>query len=258
MPIERIVPIVAIIFFIVLVAASWYGWRTAQTASQMPYYLMRRERILAGWRVIAFGLVFGLAGLAILIFGRPAAYTLFPPTPSVTQTPEPSRTPTITPTPTPTLTPTITPTLSATYTITVSPTPSFPAEIPLLSSVTPNPDAAFGPIQFAYEVSYPPTEVLEEFEDPQGTIFGMFEYNLLDPGVDWTAIWYREVEIVCVESFPWDGATGGWGYTECTPGAWQPGEYEVRMFVGDTWKVTSRFTVVAGAPTPVPSGTAQP
>ena len=258
MTIEQIVLLVAVLFFIVLVAAGWYGWRTAQSASRMPYYLMRRERILAGWRVIIFGLVFGLAGLAILIFGRRAAYTLFPPTPSLTPTLTPSLTPTITLTPTTTLTPTITPTLSATLTATVSPTPAFPSEIPLLSLVTPNPDAAFGQIQFAYEVSYPPAGTQEAFDSPAGTIYGMFEYNFIDPGVDWTAIWYRQGEIICVESFPWDGATGGWGYTECTPQAWEAGEHEVRMFIGGTWKVTSRFTVVRGEPSPTPSGAPTP
>jgi hypothetical protein len=119
--------------------------------------------------------------------------------------------------------------------------------------VTPNPDAAFGQIQFAYAVRYPPSGVVEVFEDPVGTIYGMFEYNFVDPGVDWTAIWYREGEIICVESFPWDAPTGGWGFTECTPEAWEPGEHEVRIFIGGTWKVTSRFTVVRAEPTPSPS-----
>jgi hypothetical protein len=50
-----------------------------------------------------------------------------------------------------------------------------------------------------------------------------------------------------MESMPWEGPTGGYGYTECTPDEWLPGDYEVRMFVGEAWKVTSSFTVT-GAP----------
>jgi hypothetical protein len=124
--------------------------------------------------------------------------------------------------------------------------------------VTPDPGAAFGPIRFAHELNYPPSDPLDTFEDPDGTIYGIFEYNLLDPGVDWTAIWYRGDEIICLESLPWDGATGGWGYTECSPSAWEVGDYEVRMFVGETWKVSSRFSVVHAASAATPSGTPLP
>jgi hypothetical protein len=248
MTIDGVVLLLALLAFVGLIAAGWYGWRVAQSASRMPYYLLRRERILAGWRAIAIGVVFGLAGLALLLFGRPAAYTLFPPTPSLTPTPTLTVTPTITLTPTVTLTPTITPTLEHTLTPTTSPTPSLPEEItiPRLSSVTPNPDAAFGPIRFAFELEYPPGETFEEFEDPQGTIYGIFEYNFLDPGVGWTALWYQGDEIICTESLLWEGPTGGWGFTECTPDAWRSGDYEVRMFVAETWKVTSGFSVLAG------------
>jgi hypothetical protein len=67
-------------------------------------------------------------------------------------------------------------------------------------------------------------------------------------------LWYRGEEVVCFESKLWDGSTGGYGFTDCTPEAWIPGEYEVRMFVGELWKVSARFTVLgAGTPTATPS-----
>ncbi len=64
------------------------------------------------------------------------------------------------------------------------------------------------------------------------------------------------------ESQPWDGGTGGLGYTDwdAQPSDWQPGDYEVQIFVGVQWKVANTFTVEGEAPTPVssPSATTTP
>jgi hypothetical protein len=238
-------------FFAGLLLAAGLGWRQVMAARHMPYYLLRRERMTAGWRTILLGLASGVVGLALLLFGRPVAYTLFPPTPTLTLTPTITVTPTITLTPTITSTPTITATGMPTLVPTDTATPVLPegVTLPLLATVTPNPDAGFGPIQFATSLHYPPSRTSDTFGDPQGTLYGIFEYNYLDPGVPWTAIWYRGTEIICLEAMLWEGSTGGYGYTECTPDQWLPGEYEVRMFVGETWKVSSRFTVFSGEAT---------
>jgi type VI secretion system secreted protein VgrG len=78
-------------------------------------------------------------------------------------------------------------------------------------------------------------------------------------GAQWTALWYRvaDWQLICAESLPWDGGTGGYGYTECqpSPDLWQPGEFEVQIFVGLQWVISSRFTVTGDAPTAIPSAT---
>jgi len=57
---------------------------------------------------------------------------------------------------------------------------------------------------------------------------------------------YRLVLIIpsiCSETKPWDGSTGGYGYTQCNPSSeqWQPGDYEVQLFVGLTWISSGSF-----------------
>jgi hypothetical protein len=77
-------------------------------------------------------------------------------------------------------------------------------------------------------------------------------------GSQWTALWYRSQELVYYESEPWDGGSGGSGYTDWDPEDWEwiPGVYEVRIFVGLQWKITGAFTVEGEAPPAPPSPTA--
>jgi len=154
---------------------------------------------------------------------------------------------------------------------TLTPTPYIPiaVEAQFTSVVTPNPEAIFSPIQFSqryvnFEVVNPATE----FQNPVGHLYGAFTYDNMIPGVQWTALWYRDGTLVHFETIPWDGATGGAGYTDWNPPAeeWLPGDYLVQIFVGLEWKVTGEFKVVGAPPpptitlTPIPSRTptAQP
>jgi hypothetical protein len=50
-------------------------------------------------------------------------------------------------------------------------------------------------------------------------MYGGFDYNNTLPGVQWTALWYRNGQLVCYETEPWreEWGTGGIsGYTECS------------------------------------------
>lgn len=231
------------------------GWRQVQGARQMPYYLLRREKILAGWKVVAAGLGLGAAGLALLLFGVPAVETAFPPSPTVTPTPTITLTPTITHTPTISPTPSISPIPPDTPTPTVTPTPMLPEAItiPRLGTVTPNPEAAFGPIVFSTRLVYPPGAGESVFRNPRGHLYGIFQYNNLDPGVAWTALWYQGGELICVETMLWEGPTGGYGFTDCEQETWRAGEVEVQMFVGEAFKRSARFTVeIVSTATPTP------
>jgi hypothetical protein len=263
MAIDQTVRLLAFVLLLILVLAVWIGWRGLQSARHLPFFILRRERIARAWRLIAIGLIFGVAGLAVQIFGRQAAYQIFPPTPSITPTITVTSTRTVTPIPSITLTPTITLTSTITATPTVTPTPVIPDALTVLfrETVTPPADAAFSPIEVAPALDTLNRAIRPELqlENPLGKLYGAFTYNDMLDGVRWTAIWYSGDKIICVESKPWDGGTGGYGYTECLPSTgWLAGDYEIQMFIGDTWKVSTRFSVTGEAVSPTPTASASP
>jgi len=250
-----------------VVGAIWLfraGIRALQSARRLTFFRLRQQRMAAGWQLLGGSLLLAVFAVALARYGEPAAYRYFPPSPTPTLTPTRTSIPTTTLSPTITLTPTITDTPSITDTPTITPTPYIPPAIEALfeSVVTPNPDAAFSPLQFSttrsnFQCVAPSTT----FVNPVREMWACFSYNNMLPGVQWTALWYYEGELVHYETLQWDGATGGLGYSNWAPSAemWQPGTYQVQLFVGNDWKVVGQFVVsgdpVTSTPTFTPSAT---
>ena len=252
----------ALVIAVLFVAYSlWYGIRSIRKARSLKFFRMRRDRMVAGWRMIFIALGLSLVALGLNRFAEPMIYNFFPPTPTLTATPTITLTPTMSLTPSITLTPTITKTPSVTDTPTASSTPHVPlaVEAQFLSTITPNPNAVFSPLVFskALDENFQPIEPAKVFQNPVGHLYAQFSYDGLIKGVQWTALWYYGTELVNFETKPWDGGTGGIGYTDWNPEPqlWLPGEYEVQIFVGLAWKISGRFTVEGQPPTPLPSAT---
>lgn len=263
MTIDQTVQLLSLGLFAALFLLLWVGWSRLRSASRLPYFMIRRQRSLQAWRLILLALALGAAGLVLQLFGRQAAYVLVPPTPSATPTQTAS--PTLTVTPTASITPTASasPIPSITPTASDTPTPSIPEAITVLfrETITPRPEAVFSPIEITRRLDRLNRAIApaEAFENPLGTLYGAFTYDFLDDGVRWTALWYRGDRIVCSETQAWEGGTGGYGFSECTPAeGWQPGEYELRMFLGESWKRSGRFRVSGLPPTATASPSAAP
>ncbi|MBN1264481.1 MAG: hypothetical protein JXA25_03250 [Anaerolineales bacterium] len=260
--IDLIVQIVAVVFFTAWLLVLRAGSNQIRSASKLQFYLLRRERIRQGWRFIFLSFVLIALGLIIQFKGREVGYQLITPTPSVTPTASITPTATITQTPTITTSPTITNTPTITATPSDTPTPMLPEELIVLfvETVTPDPEAIFSPIQVARRLDALNQAInpAEEFENPVTILYGAFSYDFLADGVRWSAIWYRNGEVVCFETMPWDGGTGGYGFTECRLDEWQPGEYEIQLFLGESWKISTRFTVSGAPPTQTPTPSATP
>jgi hypothetical protein len=255
-----------IIAFAVLVAIGAFlsmrsGIRTIQFSRQMTFYRLRRARAASGWRMIAFGFLLLIAAALLPSYAPPLVYQYFPPSPTPTLTPTVTLTPTMTLTPTVTEPPTPTNTPLFTDTPTASSTPYLPIgiEAQITSVVTPNPDAAFSEVKFTQAGSgYPAVGPQTVFQNPVGHLWGIYDYNNMIPGVQWTALWLRDGRLVRYETKPWDGATGGYGFTDWNPSPeeWLPGSYEVQLFVGLDWRGGGRFIVQGEPPTPIPTMTA--
>jgi len=250
------------LFFMVI--AMWRGFQIIQKARSLKFFRMRRDRMIAGWRLVLVG--FGLAVIAVILnrFTEPVVYHFFPPTVTQTLTPTITRTPTTTDTPTITTSPTITLTPSETETPTPSPTPRIPLAVEFLfnSVITPNPDTIFSPLQFTQKLDADllPVDPTTLFQNPVGHLYAWFSYDKMRVGSQWTALWYQGVDLVHYETRPWDFSTGGIGYTDWDPdpSLWLPGDYEVQIFVGSSWLISGRFTVEGIAPTAAPSPTLSP
>jgi hypothetical protein len=247
---------------------SWLAWTLVLTglvlaavavrrvfqAGRLRYYLLRREQAAGAWRLLLVAAAVILASIVVFAFGRPAAYVVFPPTPSVTPTRTPSMTATTTLTPTITVTPSISLTPSVTPTATASVTPMLPESLRMLyqDDITPEPEAVLSPIQVTTRLTdfNIPIQPAATFDNPVGRLYGAFSYDHMTDGVRWTAFWNLDGETICFETKPWDGGTGGYGYTDCLPdGGWREGEYEIQIFIGTDWEVSSRFTVRGEPPT---------
>jgi hypothetical protein len=127
------------------------------------------------------------------------------------------------------------------------------------STTTPNPGAVFSQLTFTdgLDDEYRPLRPGTLFQNPIQHMYAVFSYDGMVIGAQWTALWYRGEELVHYETIPWNGGSGGLGYTDWAPdpSEWTPNEYEVQIFVGLDWKVSGRFTVEGEPPTPAPSAT---
>src|SRR4030042_4771943 len=258
-----VITIVALLS-IFAVFGLWVGIRSIRKARTLKFFRMRRDRMVTGWRMVFLSVVFVIAAILINRFAEPIAYSFFPPTATPTLTPTLTLPPTISPTPTITQTPTITLTPSISDTPTITPTPHMPLAIEdnFTSTTTPNPAAVFSPLQFAKELdeNFLPIDPATVFQNPVGHLYAQLTYDKMTPGAQWSALWYYGDQLVHYETNPWDGGTGGIGYTDWNPEPyqWFTGEYEVQIFVGTSWKSSSRFTVEGQPPTAVPSLTPTP
>jgi hypothetical protein len=147
-----------------------------------------------------------------------------------------------------------------TDTATATSTPFIPDTILAIfqSSVTPDPKVVFSTLQFTTESSsYPVANPGTVFQNPVKHLFAVFTYDHMLPGVQWTALWLYQGKLVHDETKPWDGATGGSGFTDWnpTPDLWLPGIYEVQIFVGEELVANGRFLVQGTPPTLVPTFT---
>lgn len=251
----------AIFLTIVGVALSiWLGIQSIRMGRKIPYYRLKQERVSQGWQLLILALFLILATYWLTQYGEPVAYTFYPPSVTPSPTPSITPTPTISPIPSITLTPTISNTPSVSDTPTASSTPFMPAEVAtqFTSQRTPNPDALFSQLVFARSLdlnTYEPVEAGTVFENPIKRLVAIYSYDNMIPGTQWTALWYRGTTLIHYETSPWDGTTGGYGFTEWAPdpSAWLPGDYQVQIFVGLDWKAVGRFTVEGKPPPPQPT-----
>ena len=252
---------VRVIFVLLLLAAAlMFGnaVRLFREASRLNFFLKKRELLGRAWQTVLYSLAILGFSFFVNTFAEPATYRIFSPSPTASQVPSA----TLSPTASLTFTATTQPTETVTPEFTT--TPMMPAVIreEFTSEVTPNPDAVFSPLVFAREItnSYEPIDPADSFSNPVDVIYGTFSYDRMTLRAQWTSLWFRDGELVYYETIPWNGASGGFGFTDCQLPAdqWLPGNYEVQMFVGDTWKISGTFTITGEAPTATPTETLVP
>lgn len=256
---------ILVILGALLVARS--GLHTLQSARKLTFYRLRQSLIARSWWLFGGALVLVIISILLPIYGMPVAFHYFPPSPTVAPTLTPSIVPTITLSPTITPTPTITDTPLVSVTPTGTATPFIPLviEAQFISVVTPNPEAVISPLVFSTAIQDSlPASPSTLFRNPIGRMYAFFSYDKMTLGAQWTALWFRNGEYAFHESYPWDGGTGGYYYSEWAPppDQWQPGVYTVQIFVGHVFKQAGSFTVEGtaptAAPTPIPTATLSP
>ncbi len=260
MDIQAAVWTTAILLWVFSLLTFLTGVRVWALARRLTFFRLRRERMRTASRLVLLALALAGLGWWTFRFGEPTVYRFYPPTPSITPTP----TVTATPTPiTPTLTPTVTNTPSETYTPTATSTPFIPPQVATLftGTLTPPPEPRFSKLTFTTRLNfrtYQPLDPGEVFHNPVGQMYGVFSYDGMADGVQWTALWFRDGELVHFETKPWDGGTGGYGYTEWIPDdpkVWQPGTYTVYIFVGEKLVTQGSFQVEGLPPSPTATAT---
>ena len=121
--------------------------------------------------------------------------------------------------------------------------------------LTPPPEAAFSPLVFSnigLDDDYNPIGPGIQFTNPVGHLYAVFSYARLEDDIQWSALWYTGNNLVHYESLPWNGGSGGIGYTDWDPAPdlWQPGEYVIQIFLGTDFQISGSFTVIGDPPTP--------
>jgi hypothetical protein len=278
---DRGTPVFAILTALIAIFYFIRAISKASEARRTVFYLRKQEMTTQAWSFL-----FGCMGWAILavLLGLVIPFAISRAKNSYETVsawlPEnvrgylinaPTATPTLTPTPTlpPELIPTQLPT-AIPPTPESSPTPTIPANIPPLpiaatpgfplyyitpvSELLANPDTLVGFIKFGSKInddytlkdeqSYFDLAFLQEIKE----IVGVFTYTGMTSGVQWTIAWYRDDQLLAVETQVWDGPEAGYGFLDFNPyetgQEWLAGEYRVQIYLTNEFAVESFFTVV--------------
>ncbi len=249
---------------------------TRARGSRELFYLTRRDIMLSAWRsgLLGIGLLL-MAGLLYIIgptliqlvrnpnavrvevgdiaVGGPdptslAATSIVETEAAVTPTPE------FTPTPEETATPTPEPTVGfPDFPV----TPGFPTEFvePINVEIAVPEGILYGPVLFGTgfngadltienEASYFDIPFLSDVKELQG----WFSYTGMQPGVQWTEVWYRDDFLLHVTTIPWNGVETGYGFVDYNPyqdgEEWETGFYRVDIYVGEQLVQSGEFVLV--------------
>ncbi len=130
----------------------------------------------------------------------------------------------------------------------------------IITPQIPDTESIFSPIQFSEEVDKDGLVIntTDTFTLPITELYAGYTFDKMTTGVRWTAVWLYEGQYLCAETQIWKFSTGGAGYSDfcnkkITPDMWKSGDYEVQIFVGQTWKTSGRFTILGNERTIDPS-----
>lgn len=257
----------AILLFGLAAVALTVGVLYFRRARLAPYYVLREaaRRRGAVWSIVALGLLVG-GGLLLLLRAVIPPPTIVAPTqppPTATATliaPPPTLAltvmPTATLTPRPTATATRRPTATPPLVPTATPAVPLPVDaVARLPDAVPAPaDARITFITFATEErNGAPVDPGVEFAPGDHRVYIFFEYEGMARGVTWTYRWCKDGECT-------DGLTCLWGIRqgECPVvstasgstylffkpiNGYQPGLYEVRIWIEDRLQVAAPFVI---------------
>lgn len=259
---ESAVRLILIALGVGLAISLLAGVTTGREAQRLPFYALRRQALVRATRYFVVAAVFGFMALIAWLVGPQALHVGVAEIAVPTATRTATRTATLTLSPTASHTPTVTrtsgpPTLTFTpsRTPTETGTPRLPLFIvtPIISpTITPPAEAVAGPISITPIFDYPAQRASDYFDPTGKTLYAVFEYNNFAKGMQWSAVWYRDAAPIFIETLPWDGETGGWGYSELALDSWPVGTYEVRIFAGDRWLRSTTFFIIEQLPTNTP------
>lgn len=164
-----------------------------------------------------------------------------------TATPQPTDTPTATATETPT--PTETPTLTLTATDTPTPTPTVDSVLQLIPPATgiparPNASVQITAADTAISANNAPVEPTTTFEQGIRRIYLFVSFRNMDSGVAWSRVLYRNDQPVQGQAYLWSqGETGSSFFFFGNDDGYPPGDYEVRLYLGDEEVNRFEFTI---------------
>ena len=246
------------------------GLHTLQVSRRWSDYRLRQRYIVQARGSVLLSLLSAGLALALLILARSARGGGVPaqlaPTTTNTVQPTASSPPQLSrpaaTAPSTEITPTETPvTPSAVIIPTTAPstaTPVLPIAVQAMiqGTVTPAFDVEFGRLRFSTEINnYTLVAPGEKFLNPIKQMYSVFTYQPLGVKVEWIALWYQNNALKYVDTTSWKDFPAGVAVASWTRPAteWQPGEYEVQIFVGTDWKASGRFVLEGDAPTATPS-----
>jgi hypothetical protein len=247
-------------YMVLIASAVPAGLAVAQLikARRAPYYALRREALRRGTRWVLVALVWLALAIAVLIVPSRLVTILSTLTPAPTVTPAAVPTPTLTPRPTrtPTATPTRRPTATAPFIPTSTPEVSLPesALSPLPSAVPAGEDAHITIITLAAEEDAlgQPVDPGAEFPPGDHRVYLFFTYEHMQNGVATTFAWYKNGELLdfCSDTWAWGlvegrewGEVGRTSYYCKLPGGWEPGDYQVHVFIESRLQGTAQFVI---------------